>query len=39
MKLLRKLFPKKKPKQPEPFFEWVETPDEKQERLKNKYTK
>lgn len=28
MKLLRKLFPKKKPKQPEPFFEWVETPAE-----------
>nr|DAS92409.1 MAG TPA: Protein of unknown function (DUF3752) [Caudoviricetes sp.] len=39
MKLLRKLFSKKKTKQPEPFFEWVETPEEKQERLKNKYTK
>ena len=39
MKLLRKLFPKKKPKQSEPFFEWVETPEEKQERLKQKYTK
>jgi hypothetical protein len=39
MKLLRKLFPKKKTKQPEPFFEWVETPEEKQERLKQKYSK
>lgn len=39
MKLLRKLFSKKKAKQPEPFFEWVETPEEKSERLKNKYTK
>nr|DAH10219.1 MAG TPA: hypothetical protein [Caudoviricetes sp.] len=38
MKLLRKLFSKKKPKQPEPFFEWVETPEEKNERLKQKYT-
>nr|UWD70671.1 MAG: hypothetical protein [Bacteriophage sp.]UWG27006.1 MAG: hypothetical protein [Bacteriophage sp.] len=37
MKLLKKLFSKKKPK-PEPFFEWVETPEEKSERLKNKYT-
>jgi hypothetical protein len=37
MKLLKKLF-SKKPKQPEPFFEWVETPEEKQERLKQKYT-
>lgn len=39
MKLLKKLLNRKKPKQPEPFFEWVETPEEKQERLKNKYTK
>jgi hypothetical protein len=39
VKLLRKLFPKKKPKQPEPFFEWVEKPEEKSERLKNKYIK
>jgi hypothetical protein len=37
-KLLEKLF-KKKPKQQEPFFEWVETPEEKQERLKQKYSK
>ena len=36
MKLLKKLF-SKKTKQPEPFFEWVETPEEKQERLKEKY--
>ena len=34
----KKLF-SKKPKQPEPFFEWVETPEEKSERLKNKYIK
>jgi hypothetical protein len=39
MKLLKKLLNGKKPKQQEPFFEWVETPEEKQERLKNKYTK
>ena len=35
-RLLEKLFKKKQPK-PEPFFEWVETPEEKQERLKQKY--
>nr|DAY14972.1 MAG TPA: Protein of unknown function (DUF2724) [Caudoviricetes sp.] len=26
MKLLKKLLTRKKPKQQEPFFEWVETP-------------
>ena len=31
MKLLKKLLTRKKPKQPEPFFEWVETPEEKQD--------
>ena len=31
MKLLNKLLNRKKPKQPEPFFEWVETSEEKQE--------
>ena len=39
MKLLRKLFFKKKTKEPEYFFEVVETPEEKQERLKQKYSK
>ncbi|MDU2745704.1 MAG: LPXTG cell wall anchor domain-containing protein [Streptococcus salivarius] len=28
MKLLKKLLNRKKPKQQEPFFEWVETPEE-----------
>ncbi|MFQ6935321.1 MAG: hypothetical protein ACLRRZ_02195 [Streptococcus salivarius] len=37
--LLKFLFGKKKTKQQEPFFEWVETPEEKQERLKQKYSK
>ena len=39
MKLLKKLLNRKKPKPQEPFFEWVETPEEKQERLKQKYSK
>ena len=39
MKLLKKLLTRKKTKQPEPFFEWVETPEEKSERLKQKYIK
>nr|DAF20079.1 MAG TPA: hypothetical protein [Caudoviricetes sp.] len=39
MKLLRKLFSKKKPKEPEYFFDVVETPEEKSERLKKKYIK
>jgi hypothetical protein len=38
MKLLKKLLTRKKPKEPEYFFEVVETPEEKRERLKNKYT-
>jgi hypothetical protein len=38
MKLLRKLFSKKKPKEPEYFFEVVETPEEKSKRLEQKYT-
>ena len=38
MKLLKKLLTRKKPKEPEYFFEVVETPEEKQERLKRKYT-
>nr|DAP95041.1 MAG TPA: hypothetical protein [Caudoviricetes sp.] len=38
MKLLKKLLTKKKPKEPEYFFEVVETPEEKQERLKQKYS-
>nr|DAX98862.1 MAG TPA: hypothetical protein [Caudoviricetes sp.]DAY43766.1 MAG TPA: hypothetical protein [Caudoviricetes sp.] len=39
MKLLKKLLTRKKPKEPEYFFEVVETPEEKQERLKQKYSK
>jgi hypothetical protein len=38
MKLLKKLLTKKKNKEPEYFFDVVETPEEKSERLKNKYT-
>jgi len=37
--LLKFLFGKKKTKEPEYFFEVVETPEEKQERLKQKYIK
>lgn len=37
--LLKFLFGEKKTKEPEPFFEWVETPEEKRERLKQKYSK
>nr|DAV64435.1 MAG TPA: hypothetical protein [Caudoviricetes sp.] len=37
--LLKFLFGKKKPKQKEYFFEVVETEEEKQERLKQKYLK
>lgn len=39
MKLLKKLLTRKKPKEPEYFFEVVETHEEKSERLKNKYIK
>jgi len=38
MKLLKKLLNRKKPKEPEYFFDVVETPEEKNERLKQKYT-
>lgn len=37
--LLKFLFGKKKPEKKDYFFDVVETPEEKQERLKHKYSK